>query len=872
MKFTDYIQREVVNPVDLEILDKTYNTLKQGHQSAIQATSALQAEMAKLDLNEAESAWRQQKIDEIKTTLENNSYMGNAYHALDDITKVSGDLFSNPELLGRLQAQQDYKTYMARLDASNLSEDKKEYFREQNPYYYQDKVDVNTGKIIGGTKWEPTDRFVNQYDYNKLYLQALQITAKRKGNSTIIYYKDANGNFTSDINQSIDGLPYYKDNVSYIELRKEDVADSVRGLLSSNPEAKASIEQDYKISKWKYDNAALENPNQLIINEYTDENGVELNLDEYVQKMFNPLYEATTYKHYTSDITALDGMKYHTPSRISGGNGSSNTSDVIKGFQTTPGPYMRNIHSNVSTILGRKSAAVETLRGYFRDNNMVFDERDATASFQQIESAYRNNGKPIPKAIYDAYLTYKTATEDYNQIMSIVQSESDKEAIAFAAALENGVSLSEIPNDNIYKQEYEKLKNYLLNNDKTGYIIKLKDKTYANAIAALTDGDSERMRELGVEERIIDGEKQLFLNKANGDNLYFVLNAIEPFIEPNIKHSVNSLTLRNNMIPHPINLTEMFLSSVRNTLSKIDTDIIDKIDIQATSEPIIGATDVTELLYNTGVIDNKDPEKAFTNLLGAAQGQNLDMYISYDGTVGEKVVDPTKRHALIKLANEVYNRSALGTTVINIGQRSLDTYLDVNINRGDNEVMKALHSDMKDAGLIEGTELKDIKYGFTIKVTNLFNSAAKDKIMQDPIFRAGQEFGDKTESGVYNYSLIPGFELDRASYAGDHILSYRPTGTGLDTEPMRVVLNAEQSKDAYVAGKIFDDLHYYVYSKNNQELSTNELTYISIQVMDIVKKLVPSEQNINAATFEELDINGQMIYEDVATKLNTPLI
>ena len=41
--------------------------------------------------------------------------------------------------------------------------------------------------------------------------------------------------------------------------------------------------------------------------------------------------------------------------------------------------------------------------------------------------------------------------------------------------------------------------------------------------------------------------------------------------------------------------------------------------------------------------------------------------------------------------------------------------------------------------------------------------------------------------------------------------------------------------------------------------------------MDIVKKLVPSEQNINAATFEELDTNGQMIYEDVATKLNTPL-
>ena len=398
MRYITNPNHEYIAPVNLEILNKTYDTLQKGHESAIQATSALQAEMAKLDLNEAESAWRQQKIDEIKSTLEDNSYMGNAYHALDDLTLLSGDLFSNPELLGRLQAQQDYKTYMTKLDASNLSEDKKEYFREKNPYYYQDKVDVNTGKIIGGTKWEPTDRFVDQYDYTKLYEQAVRMTAKKKGANQTIYYKDAEGNFTPDVNQSVDKLPYYKKDISYEELRAQDIEETLKALLKTNPEAKASIIQDYKISAWKHNNSIKENPNQLIIDEFTDDNGVELSQDEYIKKMFDPLYKTSSYKYYDSNITELAGLKLKTDKRT-GASKSTTTKTTDPRFVTTSGPYMKSLHSNISSTLATKNAAVETLQGYFNKINFEFNPTDIEGSIKLLNNEYTKKGQIIPKEI-----------------------------------------------------------------------------------------------------------------------------------------------------------------------------------------------------------------------------------------------------------------------------------------------------------------------------------------------------------------------------------------------------------------------------------------------------------------------------------------
>lgn len=142
MKGFNYINTEYVPTVDLNTLGNTFNTLEQGHKEAIKTASNLQAEMAKLELNEAENEWRQQKISEIQQLVDNNTVFGNSAAALDDIVIKAGNLASDAGMIGRLQAQKDYTDFKNRvINDKTLPEDYKEYYLENNPYYYKDIVD-----------------------------------------------------------------------------------------------------------------------------------------------------------------------------------------------------------------------------------------------------------------------------------------------------------------------------------------------------------------------------------------------------------------------------------------------------------------------------------------------------------------------------------------------------------------------------------------------------------------------------------------------------------------------------------------------------------------------------------------------------------
>ena len=87
--------RPVINPIDLDKLGQAYDTLEQGHLKAIDTASAVEAELAKLDLNEAEDEWRQQQVNKIRSAVTNNSTYGNAYGALDDVIRENGSVIEN---------------------------------------------------------------------------------------------------------------------------------------------------------------------------------------------------------------------------------------------------------------------------------------------------------------------------------------------------------------------------------------------------------------------------------------------------------------------------------------------------------------------------------------------------------------------------------------------------------------------------------------------------------------------------------------------------------------------------------------------------------------------------------------------------------
>lgn len=286
------VYRPIVNTVDLEKIGKAYDTLEQGHQATIAQASTVKQELAKLDLNEEEDAWRQQQINKIESTIKDNSQYGNAYSAFDDVIAEAGNIMSNPGMLGRLRAQQNYKEYINRIDNSNLNEEYKTIFKELNPYHYRDKIDEK-GKVIGGTKWKPNKEFVNEVPLSGALNQALQWVAKESGSSNQTRWLDANDNVTDDITKSVTGEIYSTTTNSWQKVTKEKLAEGVRAVIESNPALKASLEQDYYIAKYKYNKNGY-NP------DIVDKNGVVLTPEEYLNKRIDPFYNAATYYNQTN--------------------------------------------------------------------------------------------------------------------------------------------------------------------------------------------------------------------------------------------------------------------------------------------------------------------------------------------------------------------------------------------------------------------------------------------------------------------------------------------------------------------------------------------------------------------------------------------
>lgn len=303
MKAFNPIHRSNVSPVDIDTFGNTYRELEQGHQRAVQFESALKTEMAKLDLNEAEDAWRQQKIDSIRATLSENTKYGNAAGAVDDLVRAQGDIFSDPALLGRLRAQQDYKTYIDNLDKrTDLSEDYKNYYRAHTKYNYQDITDDN-GKVVGGTKWEPNERPVSQIDMNEVFTTALKYVSPDSGSYENTMFLDPNTGRTSKTYTP--GAELVRLNTvtnSYEKLGADKLQAAVTAAMNANPAIKASLEQDFKIDKWKHE----QNPD--IFTDAYNNKGILKTFNEYVQDKIDPFIAAKKYNNFVSKNNYNDSL------------------------------------------------------------------------------------------------------------------------------------------------------------------------------------------------------------------------------------------------------------------------------------------------------------------------------------------------------------------------------------------------------------------------------------------------------------------------------------------------------------------------------------------------------------------------------------
>ena len=478
--------RQQVNPIDLNVLARTYNTLEQGHQQAIQTKSQIDAQLAQLDLNEAEDAWRQEQLNKVRNALTENMQYGNAYSSLDDIVGTYGDITSSPGMIGRLRAQQDYKAYMNNLDKrTDLSEDYKNYYRTVNKYNYQDITDKN-GNVIGGSKWTPIDKEVSEIPMNQILNQALQWAAKEQGGGSQTRWLDANGKVTDDITKSVTGEIYSHTKGDWQRLSKAKLAEAVKAVIENTPGAKASLEQDYKIAKWKYDQNGS-NP------DITDKNGILLTPEQYLAKRIDPFYNAATFYNQSSNTTYGEAWKAQLALAKQAGLGSTTQRKQAIDNLTYKGTPVRIDNFMPAQAQAEITSNRQSIAGLLSKYNPDININLSTANPDDIRTSIMTNiTNPSDRAYALSYLNDIIDNQEYINSLKVGKSQDSIDGFDTYNSI---ISLSDLPS-NKYSDRYSKYVNQIFRDSSAIRQYFNNDDVYNSFINAI--GGEKKASSLGV--------------------------------------------------------------------------------------------------------------------------------------------------------------------------------------------------------------------------------------------------------------------------------------------------------------------------------------------------------------------------------------
>lgn len=591
MKGFNYINTEYVPTVDLNTLGNTFNTLEQGHKEAIKTASNLQAEMAKLELNEAENEWRQQKISEIQQTIDNNTIFGNSAAALDDIIVKAGNLASDAGMIGRLQAQKDYTEFKNKIiNDKTLPEDYKEYYLENNPYYYKDIVDEKTGKVISGTKWNPNISPTAVVDLSSLISKGLQWAARESGSYNQVRWLDKNGNPTTNPNEVFDG-EYYDDTThSFEKLDRSKIEAGIRAAIESTPGAKESLQQDYDIALWKHKKAINATKGKYnIVSDVTDDNGITLSPQQYLNKRISPALYAAEYYNTTRKTTYGNGLKTYKAAEQAAETAKKNAElddEYIKSLNRTSDTKPITINYNMTAeLMGEKQNIQNELYNLFknavgRDVNIDMTNATTDGWKNTLTRAYltiKKNGateqqlRDFKVKTSELIRKYDEITMNYDNLTKDLK-EDDKYLVDYVSRMKNGGSFNK---DNPYDQKLLKDIQAEFGDKGQYYDVSFNNiDEYNQAIQILNSNNENGFLGLGFNtgRKEIDGKSVNYIRlpKEYYQNMLLLSNTVNAAVKGNIDNiTVQVLDSEYNPIIPKSQQDNSYVTSPYNSTSQI---------------------------------------------------------------------------------------------------------------------------------------------------------------------------------------------------------------------------------------------------------------------------------------------------------------
>lgn len=349
MKTYQNVRPQYVAPIDLQTLNTAYANLESMHQQAVQTSSELKNAIAQLQLNESEEPFRQQLVKTVEDTISQNMYHDNLAGAYDDIVKLSGDIVSNPALIGRLKAQQEYLKYKAQIESSDIPEQYKENFKKLNPYYYQDFYD-ESGKITGGSKWEPNRLPVKKVDYNALMTKALQYITPSQNSTEIARFMKEDGSFTTKLEPGVKAVWYDAVTTQTTEITQDEINKALDAAIKADPGALASLRQDFEMAKMDHDKGVT--PIHKVFNgtrTYT--------FNEFVDNIFSSMPQAKAQKNISTS-RELNKNFYKDYATVFGGTENVETPFGLTNVRTTQNAPLVEISdmTGIKAITGHREA------------------------------------------------------------------------------------------------------------------------------------------------------------------------------------------------------------------------------------------------------------------------------------------------------------------------------------------------------------------------------------------------------------------------------------------------------------------------------------------------------------------------------------
>jgi hypothetical protein len=309
MKYYKNVFRPIAPPVDMSILQNTYNTLEQGHLKGVELASKLRSEIAQLPLNESEQGYKDELASGIEQVITENSFNENAYYAIPDLVKAQGDIMSNPVLLNKIQAQADYKAFQDSIEANKeMPGDMKEYYKELNPYKSGQQED---GSYDTSFKWTPNASPKMIVSLADMVTKGISRAAREKGANAVTRWLDENGNITTDPSKAYDGEVYNTTSGTWERLTREKILAGIQSVIAETPGAAESLKQDYDVAIWKLGKQAKNdaNGNPIVpVSDVTDPNGIPLTESEYLMKRIEPAIAAAQYYNNISSTTYGRGL------------------------------------------------------------------------------------------------------------------------------------------------------------------------------------------------------------------------------------------------------------------------------------------------------------------------------------------------------------------------------------------------------------------------------------------------------------------------------------------------------------------------------------------------------------------------------------